>query len=65
MWHSIRNLGTPLDYQQNLTATYQLPLNKLPLFDWLNADASYNATYKWVRGTELESGKSLSRTARS
>ncbi len=62
VWHSIRNLGTPLDYQQNLTATYQLPLNKLPLFDWLNADASYNATYKWVRGTELESGKSLGNT---
>jgi len=34
---SILNLGTPLDYQQQTTASYQLPLNKLPIFDWLNS----------------------------
>ena len=60
--HSIRNLGTPLDYQQSFTASYQLPLNKLPIFDWLNADASYTATYSWIRGTELDDGTSLGNT---
>ena len=59
---SIRNLGTPLDYQQSFQASYQLPLNKLPIFDWLNSDASYNATYSWVRGTDLEDGTSLGNT---
>ena len=62
VWHSIRNLGTPLDYQQTFTASYQLPLNKLPLLDWLNADASYNATYSWLRGTTLKDGTSLGNT---
>ena len=56
---SILHWGIPLDYRQTFTASYQLPLNKLPIFDWLNSDASYNATYSWVRGTDLENGTSL------
>ena len=62
VWQSIRHMGTPLDYQQSFTASYQLPLNKMPIFDWLNADASYTATYTWVRGTELDDGTSLGNT---
>ncbi len=62
VWTSIKNLGVPLDYQQSFQASYQLPLNKLPIFDWLNADASYNATYSWLRGTELDDGTSLGNT---
>ena len=62
---SIRNWGTPLDYQQQVSASYQLPLNKLPLFDWVNADASYHARYSWVRGTELDDGTSLGNTISS
>ena len=65
VWTSIKNFGTPLDYQQNFNLSYQLPLNMLPAFDWLNADANYNATYNWVRGTELENGKSLGHTITS
>ena len=59
VWQSIKNLGTPLDYQQQTTVSYQLPLNKMPIFDWLNSDASYTANYSWSRGTELEDGTSL------
>ena len=58
VWSSIKHFGRPLDYRQNFTASYQLPLNKLPVFDWLNADANYTATYNWRRGTELEDGTS-------
>ena len=62
---SIRNLGTPLDYQQQATASYQLPLNKMPIFDWLNSDISYTSNYSWVRGTKLEDGTSLGNTVNS
>ena len=62
VWQSIKNLGTPLDYQQQVTASYQLPLNKLPIFDWLNSDVSYSARYSWVRGTELDDGTSFGNT---
>ncbi len=65
VWHSIKNWGTPLNYQQTFTASYQLPLNKLPIFEWLTADASYNANYNWARGTELEDGTSLGNTVNS
>ena len=65
VWQSIKNLGTPLDYQQQTTISYQLPLNKLPIFDWLNSDASYTANYSWQRGTELEDGSTLGNTINS
>lgn len=50
---SIRSLGRPLTYQQNFTASYNLPLNKLPIFEWLTADANYSASYNWARGNSL------------
>ena len=62
---SIGHFGTPLDYQQNFTASYQLPLNLIPIFDWVNADASYTSAYTWVRGTDLEDGTSLGNTITS
>ncbi len=63
--HSILNWGTPLDYQQQVTASYQFPLSKLPILDWVNGDASYSARYTWVRGTELDDGTSLGNTINS
>ena len=33
VWHSIKQLGRPLSYQQNFDLSWKLPLNKLPLFD--------------------------------
>ena len=62
---SILHWGTPLDYQQQMTASYQLPLSKLPIFDWVNGDASYSARYSWVRGTEMDDGTSLGNTISS
>lgn len=59
VWTSIKHFGTPLDYNQQFNLSYQLPLNLIPVFDWLNADATYNATYNWTRGTDLEDGTSL------
>ena len=50
---SLKNLGRPLTYQQNFTASYNLPLNKLPIFEWLTADASYSGTYNWQRGNNI------------
>ena len=58
VWTSIKHFGRPLDYRQTFNATYQVPLNKLPIFDWINADANYTGTYNWRRGTELEDGTS-------
>lgn len=50
---SLKHLGRPLSYQQSFNASYTLPLNKLPIFEWLTADASYSATYNWQRGNSI------------
>ena len=62
IWQSVKTWGTPLDYSQNFTASYKVPLNLLPIFDWVNTDASYNANYSWERGTEDEDGNSYGNT---
>lgn len=62
VWTSIRHWGAPLDYSQNFQASYKVPLNLLPVFDWVNSDASYNANYSWERGTEDEEGNSYGNT---
>jgi len=59
VWTSIKDFGRPLDYNQSFSASYQLPLNLIPIFDWVNSDATYNSTYNWTRGTDLDDGTSL------
>lgn len=62
VWHSIKHLGRPLTYQQNFDASWKIPINKLPVFDWVTTDVSYNATYNWTRGTELADGSTYGHT---
>lgn len=59
VWNSIKDFGRPLDYNQTFNASYQLPLNMIPIFDWVNSDANYASTYNWTRGTDLDDGTSL------
>lgn len=56
--YSICQMGRPLTYQQTYTASYQAPINKIPLLDWMNADANYNSSYNWKRGATLNGGGS-------
>ena len=60
--NSVRTWGTPLDYSQSFTASYKVPLNLLPVFDWVNTDASYSSSYSWERGMEDEDGNSYGNT---
>jgi len=52
VWESIRDLGTPLRYDQTFQATWTLPLQFIPVLDWTNVTTSYTATYNWDRGAE-------------
>lgn len=54
VWQSILRLGTPWNYSQNFNATYKAPFNRIPVLDWLTADASYSSTYTWDRGATVE-----------
>lgn len=41
------NFGTMDRYTHSLNATYNVPINKIPLFDWTNLQARYTANYTW------------------
>lgn len=61
---SIRDLGTPMKYDQKFTLTWNLPLQFVPVLDWINGSVNYDATYNWDRGastgvTELEIGNTI------
>ena len=60
--HSLAHMGRPLDYQQSFSASYQLPLNKLPILDWTSMDANYSAAYNWDRGATLTNGGTYGNT---
>ncbi len=59
---SIRQLGRPLSYQQNVDLSWNVPINKFPLFDWITADTKYAASYNWTRGSQLSDGTNLGNT---
>ncbi|MEQ9426448.1 MAG: cell surface protein SprA [Cyclobacteriaceae bacterium] len=48
---NLRNLGRMKNFNQNVTATYRLPLDKIPLTDWTSADVRYSAGYTWTAGS--------------
>ncbi len=53
VWRSIKDLGTPWAYNQTFTASYKAPFSGIPILSFINASATYNATYRWDRGTVI------------
>lgn len=62
---SIKQLGTPMKYDQRATISYKLPLAMIPYMQWINASATYTGTYNWDRGAILPSGASVGNTIRN
>lgn len=48
VWRCIGKGGRTTDYRQNFSATYQIPINKIPLFKFVNANVRYNSTYMFT-----------------
>jgi len=47
---NLRNFGRMKNYTQAITATYAVPLDKIPITDWISADARYQSGYTWQAG---------------
>ncbi len=63
---SLLHLGTPWSYNQSFVVNYRAPFSRIPVLDWLTGNASYNATYRWDRGAEIdgiETGNSIANQA--
>ena len=60
IWSSIKHLGRMKNFMQDIRATYRLPLDKIPLLDWIAADAVYGVGYQFQQalysGTRYRSG---------
>lgn len=52
IWTNLKNLGRMKAFQQSVSASYRLPLDKFPVTDWLNADTRYSADYSWQAGPQ-------------
>ena len=50
VWANIRNGGRTTNYNHFINVNYNIPINKLPLLSWLNANARYGADYTWLAG---------------
>lgn len=68
IWQNIKNMGRMTNYNQSGRLTYNLPINKLPLMDWLSANAEYATDFRWtaaaLSATELGNSIENSNTKR-
>ena len=62
---SIAELGTPLKYDQVFTGNFSVPFNQIPLLDWVNASATYKATYKWEKGSYIDDAINMGNAIRN
>jgi cell surface protein SprA len=47
---NLRRGGRTTTYNHFINVTYNLPVNKLPLLSWVNANARYSSDYTWLAG---------------
>lgn len=48
IWDVIGQGGRNTNYSQQLGVNYNIPINKLPVFDFITASVGYNANYTWA-----------------
>ena len=59
---SLAKGGSPYTYQQVFTASWNVPINKIPGLDFITANASYNGTYNWARTATTSQQNNLGNT---
>ena len=47
IWYNVGQLGRMNSFSQNLDASYQLPINKIPIFSFISSNVRYGSTYSW------------------
>ena len=48
IWDNLKSFGRMKHFDQNMSFNYRIPFNKLPLTDWIGADARYSVGYSWM-----------------
>jgi cell surface protein SprA len=47
LWANFKKLGRIKNFDQRISLTYRLPLNKIPLTDWMSADYKHTIGYQY------------------
>jgi len=47
VWQSVFSGGTMRNFNQTANLVWTIPINRIPVFDWITATASYNSTFRW------------------
>ncbi|SFZ90773.1 cell surface protein SprA [Flaviramulus basaltis] len=53
VWDGLLDIGDPNRQSQNLGVTYQLPINKIPTFSFIDATYQYTGSFLWQKGSDL------------
>lgn len=49
IWNNIGQFGENMNYRHNNSFNYNIPINKLPMLDWVTASTRYTTSYSWMR----------------
>ncbi len=47
IWDELRDFGRMTRYTQNMSLNYIVPVNKIPILNWMTLNARYSSTYRW------------------
>ena len=53
VWDGFIDFGDPNRQTQDIGITYELPINKIPTFSFINATYQYSGTFLWQKGSDL------------
>lgn len=71
--NNLKDFGRMKNLDQKAGANLKLPLDKLPITDWMNADVRYTTQYKWTSaslgqidtlGNKIENARTISSTGK-
>ena len=51
MYYNLKRLCRTNNFNQNLQLSYKIPINKIPLMDWISSNARYSSRYLWSAGS--------------
>ncbi len=70
---NLKGFGRMKNFDQKVGVNLKLPLDKLPITDWMNADIRYSTNYKWTSaalnqidtlGNRIENARTISTTGK-
>jgi cell surface protein SprA len=68
VWQNIFRFGENVTFNQTVTGNYKVPIDKIPILNWMSLDARYTGNYNWQRapfaqdtlGNTIQNSRSMS-----